>query len=78
MHRPDDGGGIHLGLLQRGYTALYPRRLKTCCFKLNCYIFSSIIFSLCSKKKSKAVPLHAMEAFGGRGGIAPTHSRPRH
>jgi hypothetical protein len=26
------------------------------------------------KKKSKAVPLHAMEAHGGRGGIAPTHS----
>jgi hypothetical protein len=23
---------------------------------------------------SKAVPLHAMEALGGRGGIAPTHS----
>jgi hypothetical protein len=22
----------------------------------------------------KAVPLHAMEALGGRGGIAPTHS----
>jgi hypothetical protein len=31
-----------------------------------------------AKKKGKAVPLHAMEAFGGRGGIAPTHSRPRH
>jgi hypothetical protein len=31
-----------------------------------------------SKKKSKAVPLHAMEALGGRGDIAPTHSRPRH
>jgi hypothetical protein len=31
-----------------------------------------------AKKKSKAVPLHAMEALGGRGGIAPTHSRPRH
>jgi hypothetical protein len=30
------------------------------------------------KVKSKAVPLHAMEALGGRGGIAPTHSRPRH
>jgi hypothetical protein len=30
------------------------------------------------KSKSKAVPLHAMEALGGRGGIAPTHSRPRH
>jgi hypothetical protein len=28
-------------------------------------------------KKSKAVPLHAMVALGGRGGIAP-HSRPRH
>jgi hypothetical protein len=26
----------------------------------------------------KAVPLHAIEALGGRGGIAPTHSRPRH
>jgi hypothetical protein len=24
--------------------------------------------------KSKAVPLHAMEAYGGRGGIAPTHT----
>jgi hypothetical protein len=28
--------------------------------------------------KSKAVPLHAMEALVGRGDIAPTHSRPRH
>jgi hypothetical protein len=28
------------------------------------------------KSKSKAVALHAMEALGGRGGIAPTHSRP--
>jgi hypothetical protein len=28
--------------------------------------------------KAKAVPLHAMEVLGGRGGIAPTHSRPRH
>jgi hypothetical protein len=28
----------------------------------------------CKKKKSKAVPLHAMEADGERGGIAPTHS----
>jgi hypothetical protein len=26
------------------------------------------------KRKSKAVPLHAMVALGGRGGIAPTHS----
>jgi hypothetical protein len=28
--------------------------------------------------KGKPVPLHAMEALGGRGGIAPTHYRPRH
>jgi hypothetical protein len=26
------------------------------------------------KKKSKAVPLHAIEAHGGKGGTAPTHS----
>jgi hypothetical protein len=26
------------------------------------------------KKKSKAVPLHVMEAHGGRGGITPTHT----
>jgi hypothetical protein len=26
------------------------------------------------KKKSKVIPLHAMEAHEGRGGIAPTHS----
>jgi hypothetical protein len=30
------------------------------------------------KKSSKAVLLHALEALGGRGGIAPTHSRPLH
>jgi hypothetical protein len=28
--------------------------------------------------KSKAVPLHAMEALGVREDIAPTHSRPRY
>jgi hypothetical protein len=31
-----------------------------------------------TKSKGKAVPQHAMEALGGRGGIAPTHSRHRH
>jgi hypothetical protein len=30
------------------------------------------------KGEGKAVPLHAMEALGGRRGIAPTHSGPRH
>jgi hypothetical protein len=29
-------------------------------------------------KKVRAVPLHAMEALGGRGCIPPTHLRPRH
>jgi hypothetical protein len=35
------------------------------------YYFNNII-------TNKAVPLHATEALWGRGGIAPTHSRPRH
>jgi hypothetical protein len=53
-----------------------------------CFAFFFVFFYLCPfdafmepspqlfviKKKSKAVPLHAMEAHGGRGGIAPTHS----
>jgi hypothetical protein len=30
------------------------------------------------KKTSKAVPLHAMVALGGRGGIPPIHFWPRH
>jgi hypothetical protein len=41
-----------------------------------CRAMSLHALNLWSKKK--AVPLHAMEALGGRGGIAPTHSRPRH
>jgi hypothetical protein len=35
-------------------------------------------FMIRAHSKGKAVPLHAMEALGRRGGIAPTHSRPRH
>jgi hypothetical protein len=31
-------------------------------------------YQLYVKGKGKAVLLHAMEALGGRGGIAPTHS----
>jgi hypothetical protein len=59
--------------------------------KFHCYVYSTsvdILLKSETKKyrqkngkkinKSKAVPLHAMEALGGRGGIAPTHSRPRH
>jgi hypothetical protein len=40
--------------------------------------FSNSAKEWVKSKKSKAVPLHAMQALGGRGGIAPTHSRPRH
>jgi hypothetical protein len=42
------------------------------------YRHNSIEHSELGKGKGKAVPLHAMEALGGREGIAPTHSRPRH
>jgi hypothetical protein len=45
------------------------------------FVEHQVAYSYMSKeriKKSKAVPLHAMEALEGRGGIAPTHSRPRH
>jgi hypothetical protein len=41
----------------------------------DCHLHSPAVKS---KKKSKAVPLYVMEALGGRGDIAPTHSRPRH
>jgi hypothetical protein len=40
--------------------------------------FASQLSQHAKTVKSKAVPLHAMEALGGGGGIAPTHSRPRH
>jgi hypothetical protein len=41
-------------------------------------IFMLHIWHIIPYCKGKAVPLHAMEAIGGRGGISPTHSRPRH
>jgi hypothetical protein len=34
----------------------------------------SILLNILRKSKDKAVPLHAMEVLGGRGGIAPTLS----
>jgi hypothetical protein len=34
--------------------------------------------ALSNIQKAKAVLQHAMKVFGGRGGIAPTHSRPQH
>jgi hypothetical protein len=41
-------------------------------------ILTLLLLKMEVKDKGKAVPLHALEALGGRGGIAPTHSRPRH
>jgi hypothetical protein len=32
----------------------------------------------CAVKKGKSVPKHIYGGAGGRGDIAPTHSRPRH
>jgi hypothetical protein len=32
-------------------------------------------YSTGKAKKAKAIPLHAMKALWGRGGIVPTHSR---
>jgi hypothetical protein len=44
----------------------------------NCEALLVMDILRCSPQKPgiavKAVPLHAMEALGGRGGIAPTHS----
>jgi hypothetical protein len=46
---------------------------------INCVAATATItVNKISIAKAKAVPLHAMEALGGRGGIAPTHSQPRH
>jgi hypothetical protein len=36
------------------------------------------IDTVITRSKAKAVPLHAIKALGGREGIAPAHSRPRH
>jgi hypothetical protein len=36
--------------------------------------FICVSFRRYISKVSKAAPLHAMEAHGGRGGIAPTHT----
>jgi hypothetical protein len=65
----------HRNFLKTAYATNYAERAAR--FKIN--IFGEF-YQLHGKvkKKGKAVPLHAMEAFGGRGGTAPTHSRPRH
>jgi hypothetical protein len=45
---------------------------------MNLRVLAPLTLLLSSMVKSKAVPLHAVETLGWRGGIAPNHSRPRH
>jgi hypothetical protein len=84
-HRPDDRGSTHLWNVGRHpikNMAVHPRRLWTSYspqwepeisqYKRYCNVRYRCI------AKSKAVPLHAIMALWGRGGIAPTHSWPRH
>jgi hypothetical protein len=40
--------------------------------------FADQVHSDPTRNKSKAVPLHDVEAHGGRGDLAPTHTLPRH
>jgi hypothetical protein len=47
-------------------------------FQRNCGNDAYGTDSNCEAMKGKGVPLHAMEASEGRGGIAPTHFQPRH
>jgi hypothetical protein len=44
-----------------------------CNYKLRHFKLNNII-----NVKAKVVLLHAMKAFGWRGGIVPTHSKPQH
>jgi hypothetical protein len=44
------------------------------------FFFLCLYFLVCNllySPKAKAVPLHTTKALGGRGGVAPTHSRSR-
>jgi hypothetical protein len=44
----------------------------------NFWILTLHVGEAVCKSKSKAVLLHIMEVLVGRGGIAPTHSRPQY
>jgi hypothetical protein len=49
------------------------------CAKRRCYSAHYVGFNTrLTSNKAKALPLRATKKLGGRGGIAPTHSRPRH
>jgi hypothetical protein len=84
-------GGSRTGFWGGGGCSKFPyciRGNEKCLLNHDLFLLGSIIRTkihmllekpiLRTIKKSKAVPLHAMEALVGRGGIGPTHSRPRH
>jgi hypothetical protein len=68
-------GGFHKTLTRRR-NKQHNNSLPVTAFFVYCNINSFPLWL--NGKQSKAVPLHAMVALGGRGSIAPTHSWPRH
>jgi hypothetical protein len=47
---------------------------NVCCHPVQNPLSSRLLSNNLKVKQSKAVPLHAMQAYWGRGGTAPTHS----
>jgi hypothetical protein len=64
----------HLALASYILNVLFLKNESEVCLS----VWVSSYYPLNQSVKGKAVPLHAMEALAGRGGIAPTQSRPRH
>jgi uncharacterized phosphosugar-binding protein len=68
---------MFLSVVQQSYLST-PRPFSGTEISIAACLFASSIAgnqgSLYVYGKGKAVPLHAMEAHGGRGGIAPTHA----
>jgi len=65
-------------LFEAQFIAFSPEDWKNNVILISAAVLRTGATHVFGKKKGKAVPLHSMEALGGRGGIAPTHSRPRH
>jgi hypothetical protein len=59
-------------------TRLVDKMTQSIVVRQGCPLSPSLLYLLYILYTGIAVPLHEMEALGGRGGIAPTHSRPRH
>jgi hypothetical protein len=85
IHRPRPGLDPRiLGPITNNLSTYFPEHTSICVLFAQFIIFlqvtSSLIQShfLLRKLKAKTVPVHATNAVGGRGGIAPTHSRPQH